>query len=268
MSDVDGTALVKGLFSMIPYTAGPKDTRPVLQGVTMYMGEKAAAAAADGFRMVYAPLPISFGTGGTLIFPLYTLRVLNYLWDKTPVVVQLKPGLIETLFSKKMLTLAVGTSGTETCKWAGFKFGTIKVISNLIEGNPPDHKSLIPKPDNTIRVLATELNRAVIRTKDVALAASGIVRSKWSKVEGAPDFGDQLDVYATAIEIGEVSAEIKVSAPDGPGHVAINYKSLTEYLKGKDGVVKMGISSKGSGPILFEYPNTPLTLVMPMMVQW
>ncbi len=255
ISDVDGTALIKGIISMVPY-ASEDETKPVLHGVTLYLGEKVAAAAADGFRLVYNPLPISFGTGGTVIIPTETVNILNYLWDKTPVMVSLKSGLIEQLLSKRMLTLAVGKDN----EWIGFKFGVAKVLSKLILGNPPDHKSLIPTPTNRVQVLGPDFALAVLRTKRIALAGAGIVRMKWTEKE--------MEVYASAADIGDVSTKIDASALDGPSHIAIDYKYLMEYLKGKDGLVTIGISTKDTRPVLFEYPSTPITLVMPKMVEW
>jgi DNA polymerase III sliding clamp (beta) subunit (PCNA family) len=153
-----------------------------------------------------------------------------------------------------MISVAIA----EKNAWISFRFGGVKVISQIIQGNAPDHASLIPRPTNKINVMAPELCWAVARTKNIALAASGIVRLKWSE-EG-------MDVYATAEEIGEASTTIHVDAMDGPGHVAIDYKYLAEYLKGKDSVLKIGIADKA--PVTFEYPGAPLTLMMPMFCEW
>ncbi len=39
------------------------------------------------------------------------------------------------------------------------------------------------------------------------------------------------------------------------------------YLKGKAGLVTLGISSQSS-PAVFHYVNVPIVAVMPMNVQW
>lgn len=107
-AEVDGTALVEGLTEVAPYAA-TDGSRPVLNGVTIYLGEKVSLAAADAFRLVYRVLPFSFGEKGTVIIPLNTVKLLAHLWKHTPVVAQVKGSFIERALARRLLTLAVGT---------------------------------------------------------------------------------------------------------------------------------------------------------------
>lgn len=256
MEDVDGTPLITGLTELLPYAATETD-RPVLNGVALYCGEKAVLAAADGFRLAYRTLPYAYGADGQAIIPSAAVKIIDHLWKKSPVSVQSKPGLIEQLLAKRMVTLAIGKDSG----WIGLRFGTVKLIIKGIVGSPPNHKQLLDSnvPTNKVTFMAPEMHRAVLRCKDIANSASGIVRLKWAD--------GKIEVYAQAEEIGEVSTTVLGLTLDGPGQVAINYKYLAEYFKNKDGQVTMGFSKDGS-PVRFEYSNAPLILVMPMQVAW
>ena len=141
----------------------------------------------------------------------------------------------------------------------GFQFGQAKVYTRLIAGNPPDFKALIPVPAKKVLVMAPDLERAALRVREIAEDSSGIIRLSWTETE--------MTVSARSEESGEIEATIPVSAQDGPGRIGMNVKYLMEYLKGKDGLVNFGITTE-SAPILFQYSNFPLTVIMPMMVQW
>jgi DNA polymerase III sliding clamp (beta) subunit (PCNA family) len=109
------------------------------------------------------------------------------------------------------------------------------------------------------QVLAPELEQAVRRLEKIANEASGIVRLKWTEKE--------MTLSAQSAEVGEVEATIPANAEDGPGRIAVNVHYLVEYLRGKENLVTMGITSDSS-PVLFKYGTSPIVVVMPMMVQW
>jgi len=83
------------------------------------------------------------------------------------------------------------------------------------------------------------------------------VRLSWTE--------DTMTVAAKG-EKGDSQAELRVQAT-GAGRVGINTSYLLDYLKGKDGVVTMGVTDE-QGPILFRYGTSPIVVVMPMMVEW
>mgnify|MGYP001585552863 CR=1 FL=1 len=55
-AEVDGDAMVKALEEMVRYTA-TGDSRPVLNGVCLTLGDPAEAVAADGYRLAVRALP-------------------------------------------------------------------------------------------------------------------------------------------------------------------------------------------------------------------
>ncbi len=261
IEDVDGTPLISALVEMAPYANHENDDkRTVLHGVDLFLGTKAVVVGADGFRLAYRTLPFGYGGEGAVIIPPETINLVAFLWKKTPPVVSTKPGLIEQLLSKRMLTLAVGKDAA----WIGFKFGVVKITAKTIVGNTPDYKAVIENnhPNNKVTVMAPDLYQAVQRCKELALAATGMVRLRW-------DTETQMEVYASAAEKGDVSTVIPITAMDGPSHVALKYRDLIEYLKGKDGQVTLAINTtSNSAPVTFEYSNAPTTIVMPLFAEW
>lgn len=255
--EIDGSILIKTLVSMVGYAA-TEDSRPVLTGVSLYLGDEVTAAAGDGFRMVYQPLSLSFGKDGTAIIPAKSIPILSTIWEKTPLVAPLSDSLIHQITAKRKIRLSMGGKDNIPA-WMAFEFGPVKVIIELIAGNPPVFKALIPVPVKKVQVMAPELERAVLRLKDIAKEGAGIIRLSWTETE--------LTVSAKSEDTGESEATIPVNGQDGAGRFGINATYLAEYLKGKDGVVTFGITTE-SAPILFQYPDFPITVIMPMMVQW
>ena len=140
------------------------------------------------------------------------------------------------------------------------RFGPVFVGSQLIGGTPPNWKQLIPsEPPMQVRIYAPDMERAMRRVQKVAEDGSGTVRFAWG--DGA------MTVSAKAEEKGEVQATIPVDIQGDPGKIALNVKYLLEYLKGKMGLLTMGVSTPQS-PVLFRYGGAPLVLIMPLFVQW
>lgn len=63
--ELDGDMLTTNLLAMVTYCA-TEESRPVLCGVAVYLGDKVALAAGDGFRMGYHTLPLSFPAERTI----------------------------------------------------------------------------------------------------------------------------------------------------------------------------------------------------------
>ncbi len=66
---VDGDALVRALTAVLPAAARKDDTRPVLQSVCLTLGESPEAAAADGFRLAWEPIPVKLPGEGSFSSP-------------------------------------------------------------------------------------------------------------------------------------------------------------------------------------------------------
>jgi len=251
---LNGDRLVEALVAALPYCA-TEETRPVLTGVTLYLGTVLQVAGADGFRLSYQSLKMTYPLQQTLILPVNTVKVLEHLWHKSPATVPLENDLIRQLMAVRELKLSLAEG------MADFQFGSIRITSKLIAGTPPDHLALLNNFREPIKVklIAPELRNAVRRLEGIAKDGTGIVRLKWTETAMA--------VSARSEEKGEISAEIPVQPESLPGRVALNVKYLLDYLEGKEGLITLG-KDEGSSPALFHYGSKPVVAIMPMNVQW
>ncbi len=249
---VDGDRLIPALMSVVDYCSAD-ESRPVLSGIGLSLGETIEVAAGDGFKMAYQILPVSFPAEEKVIIPAHTIRVLGQLWKKIPPVVPLEDSLISQVMTKRQLELTLGT---------GLKahFGRVTIFSKLIEGSSPNFSQLIPQePPLKVRILAPELERAVRRCTEASRDGPGIIRLIWTETAMA--------VSAESEGMGSVEAKVPVQTEGGAGKVAINLNYLLGYLKGKEGLLTIGAKGVGD-PVLFRHSTSPLVVIMPMHAQW
>jgi len=252
-ASLDGDSLVAALSSMVSYCA-TGDDRPVLAGVALFLGERIEVAAGDGFRMAYQQLPMTFPAEEKVVVPRGTITALAHLWDNIPPAPPMVGSLIEQITARRELQLALGDRRLKIA------FGQVTIIAQLIKGTPPNFAQLIPaKVSQEVRFFAPDLERAVRRLKDVARDGSGIVRLTWTETS--------LTAAAKSEERGEVRAELPAQTEGGPGRIALNVSYLLDYLKGREGVVTMGLRG-AQDPVIFRHGSSPLVLIMPMVVQW
>jgi DNA polymerase III sliding clamp (beta) subunit (PCNA family) len=262
MGDIDGNALINTMSKMVKYAA-TETSRPILKAVHLLLGAKITAVAADGFRMVYQELPISLGNeNDTVSLNLETIEILGNVWKREPAVAPTGDTIFSKIIGIRKITVGIGNEKSETHQWIGFRFGRVKVLAKLVVGTPPKFAALIPNTTIKIKVVASFFRQAVLRTREIAKSSSDIVRLKWA--------GNEMEIYAHAEEMGDISQIIQVFSPtDKPGHIALNAKYLDDYLTGKEGIVTLGVTNNdGTSPAVLEHSNTPLTVIMPMAVAW
>ncbi len=254
---IDGDTLIPALLAALPYRA-TEDTRPVLSGITLVLGSPLEIAAGDGFRMSHQALGLFFPLEEKIIVPAHGVVILGHVFTKTP---RTPPtdadSLIPIIIAKRQLHMAL--TGDNRVR---VDFGqTASVIISLIQGNPPDWLLLIPKgePIFQSQLFAPQLEAAVKRVRDIAKDGSGIVRMV---------FADGKLTVSAKGEDQEISATLDTINTQGePGRTALNHSYLLDYLSGKQGII---ILSKydDTGPVVFQYQNSPRVLIMPMAVQW
>jgi DNA polymerase III sliding clamp (beta) subunit (PCNA family) len=254
---IDGDTLVSAMQAALPYTA--TDTqRPVLSGVTLVLGSPIEVAAGDGFTMSHQVLGLTFPLEEKAIVPARSVFILGHVFDKTP---RTPPStansLISVITAKRQIHIAlIGENKFRV------DFGqSASVIINLIQGNPPEWLQLIPKGEPILQshLFAPQLEAAVKRVRDIAKDGSGIVRMVFTD--------GKLTVSAVGEE-QEIRATLDVISTQGePGRTALNYTYLLRYLSGKLGIITLS-QYNATGPLVFEYQNSPRVLIMPMSVQW
>jgi DNA polymerase-3 subunit beta len=248
---LDGDILITAMSSMVNYCA-TDETRPVLSGVAILPGDILDIAAGDGFRMAYQTVPLSFPLEQPLVIPSRAAVILKHAWDRTPPDVPPGDSLVKLVTNKRKLEMKLGDELLEVC------FGRVTIIIKLISGNPPNFKQLIPQDiPLKIQLFPSDMERAVQRLRVAAKDSEGIIRLNWTK--------DTMTVSAKSDEMGNIEATFPVQAEDA-GQTAINIRYLLDYLKGKEGLVTMGITSDKS-PIVFRHRSSPLVIIMPMLVK-
>lgn len=252
---VDGSVLVAGLLSIVEYCA-TETTRPILNGVWLTLGERIEVAAGDGFRLAYRVLPLGFPHSEGVTIPARTVKVLGHLWQKalpSPDITKVD-SVASLATARRPLQLALSADNLQV------SWGAVRMIAKLLQGTPPNYIPLIPKDaPTTVKLMATDLERAVRQVEGVAHSGSDTVRLVWGE--------NTLRVSAKADEKGETEASVPIMVEGGAGKVAINARYLLSYLKGKQGLVTMGVKDPAS-PVLLRHGSAPVVVLMPMNVQW
>ena len=255
-ASLNGDILFPAMLSVLRYVS-KDNTRPVLSGVTLVMGDPMRIAAGDGFWMAYQDLALSFPHDAALIVPSSCVTALYHLWQKTPRTPSPSEELIPVIMAKKQVTVAFDGS-----KGLRFDFGGAAIaIAKLIEGSPPDWLKLIPKQEPALQVQlwATELEAAVRRAQPIALQGKGIVRMV---------FNDSTVTVSAKSDDQEVESKIQTFTTKGkPNKVGLSVSYLLDYLAGKDGIVTISITAPES-PVVLKHQGNPNVLIMPMSVKW
>ena len=250
---LDGDILVPAMVAVSCYCADPDDSRPAITGVFLGFGDTTEVAAADGFRLAWQTVALTFPQGiESVIIPATSVRQLARLLDKSPRTPPATGSLVALITAKREMELRFN----ETMLQA--RIGPVSLITRLLQGSFPKYHQLIPKDINArLGIMASELERAVRQVAGMAKGSNGIVRFAWSD--------STMRISAKSIDVGEVETTIPVFTESEPGNIAINVKYLLGYLQGKDGLVTMEVVNSSS-PTVFRYGRSPAVALMPMHV--
>jgi len=250
-------ALIPAMLELLDYAAEEVE-RPVLNGVSLFLGSPLEIAAGDGYRMAYKTLPISMNPSGginTIIIPSRAVLQLAHIWEKEPKAANpLDDSLIGQIANKGAVGLDVSNSMLKAT------YGRVSLITRTVDGTPPNFKQLIPaEMPNAVQIYAPDLDRAVNRLYDAAVHTKGIVRLSWTNGTMTLTVNDDSTVT--------VESTIPVQTLNGEGHIALNIKYLREYIRDRSGLVVMATKDVSS-PAVFRQGNSPVVVIMPMFVQW
>jgi DNA polymerase III sliding clamp (beta) subunit (PCNA family) len=252
-----GDLLVPNLLSMLGYCAGGEDGRPVLQGVSLFLGQPLEIAAGDGYRMAFKTTLLSLPAEGeikTVVIPAKAVATLGHLWSKAPHPPVTEGSIAEMVLSKGKIELEISHTLLAT------RFGVVSLLTHTVQGTPPSFKQLIPAdPPHKVQFYAPDFEVSLKRLMSIAKEGIGAVRMIWE--------GSSMRLSVEDKGLSKAELTIPAQPLDGAGRIAINPKYLLEYVKGKSGVVTMGVTTL-SGPVLFNYSNSPIVVIMPMNVSW
>lgn len=204
-------AQLKEAIQEVAFAAADDDSRPVLTGVYVEVGnEKLTFAAADAFRLAVRviELPGQDQSQETILIPARTLEELaRILPAEGSVEMIVTPNRSQVLFHTEQVDL----------------------VSRLIEGTFPNFRGIVPKEHTTRAVIETkEFAAAVKSVTPFARDSSNIARVKVAGGEGSDE--GSLTLEATAEDVGSNISTINATV-DGPEQqIIFNVKYLADIL--------------------------------------
>ncbi len=202
----------KEMIQQVVFAASDDDARPVLQGVMMTVsGSEVTMAATDGFRISVrrAALTSPAARPMSAIIPARALAELARIASdgEESLAMVIPPGRGQVLFHMR----------------------DAELVSQLIEGNFPDYKVIIPRTFKTRTIISTPLLRNACRQAEIiARESNNVVRME---IQPRGDMPGLVTIKATSDEKGK--SEVQVDATiEGPALViAFNVKYLREVLE-------------------------------------
>jgi DNA polymerase-3 subunit beta len=208
-------ALLKEMIAEVAFAAADDESRPVFTGVLVQVGEKKITfAAADAFRLAVrtAPLDNFEGKQEDILIPARTLNELaRILPSEGDVEMVVTPNRSQVLFHTQQIDL----------------------VSRLIEGNFPNYRQIIPKPQDTTTRAEISAKEFAARIKLAALFArdsSNITRIKINRGDNEGRETGSITIEATAEDLGNNKSELNANV-DGPEQqIIFNVKYLSDVM--------------------------------------
>ncbi len=204
--------VLREMISQVTFSAAQDDTRPVLTGIfAKFDKDSVTFVAADGFRLSVrsAVLTSQVHSPVSVIIPARALQdVSRIIGDQeAPVEIAITENRSQVLFHLE----------------------NTDVVSQLIDGNFPDHNQIVPKSYTTRTVMSTqELQNAVKAASVFAREASNIVRLNISS--GNDMGGGKVVIAAQSAETGDNVGEIDATVDGDPIEIAFNARYLSDVL--------------------------------------
>jgi len=202
----------KEMVSQVAFAASSDEARPVLQGVqTTIGGNTITLAATDGFRISVRKTDLSESAPKPFVM-LIPARALNELAR----IAQDGEGV---------LSLITPPGRGQVI----FHLENAELVSQLIDGNFPDYKVILPRNFKTQTIVSTAaFLKACKQAEIIARNGNNVVRLNLQKYDDRPG---EIEVSSQTEETG--SNENKIDANvEGPGIVvALNVRYLREVLE-------------------------------------
>ncbi|MCG3208262.1 MAG: Beta sliding clamp [Anaerolineae bacterium] len=256
---------LRTMIKQVVFAAATDESRPVFTGVLLqFDGDTLTMAAADGFRLSVRTTPLNksvadsledaglVGNGAkppSLIIPARALMELSRVSgdQEQPI------DLIVTPQRRQIL----------------FHLQDIELVSQLIEGDFPDYRRIIPPGHTTRSVVDTaSFLKAVKISHLFARDSANIVRLEISP-SGDELMNGRITLVATSAELGDNVAEIDASIEGQAIEVAFNAKYLIDVLSIIDSPQFALETSTSSSPGVFRtIGDDKFThVIMPMHIQ-
>lgn len=201
----------KEMIQQVAFAASVDEARPVLQGVKMEVTEDLITlAATDGFRISVRKQPLAnpIKQNFSIIIPARAMSELARVSGD----------------SDKTVTMVVPQGRGQVI----FHLKDTELVSQLIDGNFPDFRAIVPKNFKTSTVVSTPaILKACKQAEIIAREGNNVIRLDILPEESGPG---RVEISAQTEETGK--SDIKVEATiEGSGLlIAFNVKFLREVL--------------------------------------
>jgi len=239
------------MIDQVVFAAAADESRPILTGVLTHFHQGGLTlAAADGFRLSVTTADVGVGVDETIsvIVPARALAELNRVSGD----------------QEKTIELII----TPTRNQILFHLDDIDLVSQLIDGNFPDYKQIVPKSYSTQTVVSTqELLKAVKVAFLFARDAANIIRLH--VVPGSELTPGYVSVAATSAELGDNVSELDVTGVSGEEiEIAFNARYMIDALSvaGTAEVALETTTSSSPGVIRPVGGEDYLCVIMPMHI--
>jgi DNA polymerase-3 subunit beta len=202
----------KEMIQQVSFAASTDEARPVLQGVLMEITDnQVSLAATDGFRISVRSAEISASVANPVkvIIPARSLSELARI----------------AVNGDATITMVVPPDRGQ----AIFHLKDAELVTQLIEGNFPDYKAIIPRSFKSRTVISTaEFLKACRQAEIIAREGNYVIRLKLQPQEGGPgavEFSTQSEEMGS----GEVVVDANIEGPELV--IAFNVRFLNEVLE-------------------------------------
>ena len=202
----------KEMIQQVSFAASTDEARPVLQGVQLEINEnQISLAATDGFRISVRSAELSTAVANPVkvIIPARSLSELARI----------------AVNGNETVTMVVPQDRGQ----AIFHLKDAELVTQLIEGNFPDYRAIIPRSFKTRTVVSTaEFLKACRQAEIIAREGNYVIRLKMQPQEGGPgalEFTTQSEETGS----GEVVVDANIEGPELL--IAFNVRFLSEVLE-------------------------------------
>ena len=201
----------KDMIQQVAFAASDDEARPVLQGVKMDVVENGITlAATDGFRISVRKEALSFPVAQDISI-LIPARAMNEL---------------ARIFSEadKSVRMVVPPNRGQVI----FRLKDAELVSQLIDGNFPDYKSIIPKSAKTKTIVSTPaFLKACKQAEVIAREGNNVIRLDIVPGEEGPG---KVEISAMTEETGKSDVSVEANIEGSALLIAFNVRFLREVL--------------------------------------
>lgn len=212
--------LLRQMIAQVVFAVATDEGRPILTGaLARFDGDTLTFAAADGFRLSVCTARLSRPVAQPIgvVIPAKALNELARISseEQAPIGMYVTPSRSQVLFHLQ------GNAGSNEGKIFG-----IDLVSQLIEGNFPDFKQIIPKSYATRTVLNTAEFLKACKTANIFARSGG---GDVVQLDINPSSG-KLIISAKSSETGDSEVELDAAIEGQPLQIAFNVRFLIEAL--------------------------------------